>query len=291
MLIHEACMTQAALFNKALNRFSPTQQWRLDKYLFHFSICIIYSLTSNIRCSVPAVWCDRGSLYFCNPAIRSPSLHSTQGIWLPLRDGFLMCVFHHKRRQAHARAFGEVGWMKGKKNAAFFVGEPWQAEASAQLAQWCCWRCPLWTDMGWTHAWLFGLWRLVHMDATLWKELQTSVNPGMSQMSGYSNDCHHFHWSVSISSLFHCFWARLASFLLLLSELLWLHRRLTDQTARQGWIRANVNQIKSESTGADNTYCCGANLWYKLVFLITSWFQTASLAFGPHIDVTQTSSL
>ena len=30
---------------------------------------------------------------------------------------------------------------------------------------------------------------------------QTSVNPGMSQMSNYSNDCHHFNWSVSIPPL------------------------------------------------------------------------------------------
>lgn len=33
-----------------------------------------------------------------------------------------MCVFHHKRRQAHARAFGEVGWMKGKKMQHFLLG-------------------------------------------------------------------------------------------------------------------------------------------------------------------------
>lgn len=33
-----------------------------------------------------------------------------------------MCVFHHERRQAHARAFGEVGWMKGKNMQHFLLG-------------------------------------------------------------------------------------------------------------------------------------------------------------------------
>lgn len=49
--------------------------------------------------------------------------------------------------------------------------------------------------------------RIIHNASSLspvvlfFMPFQTSVNPGMSQTRGYSNDCHHFHWSVSIPSL------------------------------------------------------------------------------------------
>lgn len=42
---------------------------------------------------------------------------------------------------------------------------------------------------------------------------------------------------------------------------------LIDQTKRQGRTGANVNWIQGEIPGADNTYCCGANLWCKLFCL------------------------
>ena len=115
----------------------------------------------------------RASLYFCNPAKRpSPSIPSSiQGIWLPLRDGFLICV---------SECVFVCMWPHTHTHTHTVKGEEWNVKTQAhtsskQLALLDCSRLTVQTHMGWTgwtHTCIFGQWPLTHMDATIWEDLQ-----------------------------------------------------------------------------------------------------------------------